>query len=83
MVDASLEGSLLNLQEGLNVLWEWRGIAGGKQGRLLWIQENEGFGGGSFTPTQSHLQCACISLSFTFILHTDCFQHREEADGFV
>lgn len=32
MVDASLEGSLSNLQEGLNVLWEWRGIAGtGKQ----------------------------------------------------
>lgn len=52
-------------------------------GRLFWIQENEVFGGGSFTPTQSHLQCACIFASFRFILHTDCFQRREEADGFV
>lgn len=42
MVDASPEGSLLNLQEGLNVLWEWGGIIGTeKQGRLFWIRADE------------------------------------------
>lgn len=45
MVDASPEGSLLNLQEGLHVLWEWGGIVGTvKQGMDVLDQEDEGFG---------------------------------------
>lgn len=38
MVDASPEDSLLNLQEGLNVLWEWGENRGtGKQGEVALV----------------------------------------------
>lgn len=85
MVDASPEGSLLNLQEGLNVLWEWGGITGtGKQGKAVWDSRAGRVRSVVSSPlTQSHLQLASISPSFKFISHTCYFQQREVADGFV
>lgn len=85
MVDASPEDSLLNLQEGLNVLWEWGGIMGtGKQGKAALVSGGRRVWGVASSPlTWSYLQCVNVSPSFKFILHTCHFQLREAADGFV